>query len=297
MKKLSIRLIIYIITFQIPLFFSCAFAETIEVLIKGIDDGVKSSRERDYKEAVMNARLQAIERAGVAITSLTKVENFVLQYDMVESKAKAVLLPGFQIIDVGYQADGTYQVVLSGKVQVGEEKSTEGKLWGKLRSKPLEFNRYKEAFDLWSGVSVNKVENQYVNNENGTVTDLKTGLMWLISYEIKENLLEVKQYIEQLNGKRFAGHSDWRIPTLNELASLVEVKPSGKLNSGRESYLDPIFDVRPYCWYLWSGDRCSQGNFLAYIGEKKGGIIIPGDHYQADGICVSCIKAVRSVNQ
>lgn len=101
--------------------FFCAssFAETIDVLIKGIDDGVKTRRDQDYKEAVMNAKLQAIERAGVAIQSITKVENFAMKFDMVESQAGAVLLPGFQIIDMGYQQDGTYQVVLSGKAQVG----------------------------------------------------------------------------------------------------------------------------------------------------------------------------------
>ncbi|MBI5485179.1 MAG: DUF1566 domain-containing protein [Deltaproteobacteria bacterium] len=275
----------------------CAFAETVEVLIKGIDDGVKSSRDRDYKEAVMNAKLQAIERAGVAISSLTVVENFALKYDLIESRAKAVLLPGFQVIDVGYQTDGTYQVVLSGKVQVGDATAAEGKLWGKLRSKPIEFNSYKGAFDLWAGVSVSNVENQYVNNENGTVSDMKTGLMWLTSYEIRENILEVKQYLENLNKKGFAGYSDWRIPTLDELASIVEARPGGKLSGGRESYLDPIFDVRPYCWYLWSADRSLQGNFMAYVGGKRGGISTPGDHYQADGICVACIKAVRSINQ
>lgn len=270
-------------------------AETIEVLIKGVDDGVKSSRDKDYKEAVMNAKLQAIERAGVAISSLTKVENFALKYDMVETRAKALLLPGFQVIDVGYQTDGTYQVVLSGRVQLGEATTPEGKLWGKLRATPIEFEQFKEARDLWSSESANKIDSQYINNENGTVTDQKTGLMWLISYEIKENLLEVKQYLEQLNRKNHAGYNDWRLPTLTELASLVKAKPSGKLNSGRESYLDPIFDIRPYCWYLWSADRSAQGNFLAYIGEKKGGITPPGELYQADGICVSCVKPVRSV--
>lgn len=275
----------------------CVLAETIDVLIKGIDDGVKSSRERDYKEAVMNAKLQAIERAGVAVSSLTIVENFMLRFDMIESRAKAVLLPGFQVIDVGYQTDGTYQVVLSGKVQVGDAKTPEGKLWGKLRSKPFDFNSYKEAFDLWARASVSNVENQFVNNENGTVSDLKTGLMWMTTYDIRENILEVKQYLESLNKKGFAGYSDWRIPTLEELASIVEARPGGKLSGGRESYLDPVFDVRPYCWYLWSADRSTQGNFMVYIGEKKGGISTPGDHYQADGICVACIKAVRSIDQ
>ncbi len=274
-----------------------AGAETIEVLIKGIDDGVKTTRERDYKEAVMNGKLQAIERAGVAVSSLTIVENFALKYDMVESRAKAVLLPGFQVIDIGYQTDGTYQVVISGKVQVGEEKSAEGKLWGKLRATPYEFANYKEAFDLWTGINTGTVTNQYVNNENGTVSDLKTGLMWLTSYEIKENILEVRQYLERINGKSFAGYSDWRIPTLEEVASIIESKPGGKLDSGRASYLNPVFDVRPYCWYLWSVDRSPQGNIMAYIGEKKGGIVNPGDHYQADGICVACIKAVRSADR
>lgn len=94
-------------------------AETIDVLIKGVDDGVKHSKQQDYKEAVMNAKLEAIERAGVEIESITKVVNFEMKFKAVESKAKAVLLPGFQLLDMGYQTDGTYQVVLSGKVQAG----------------------------------------------------------------------------------------------------------------------------------------------------------------------------------
>jgi hypothetical protein len=292
MKKVIIFFILSIvIAFQPRLI----FAETIEVLIKGIDNGVKTSRDRDYKEAVMNAKLQAIERAGVSIKSMTRVENFQLQYDMVESNANAVLLPGFQIIDMGYQKDGTYQVVLSGKVQVGEAKPEEGKLWGKLRSQPKEFGSFKEASELWKGASISNIDNTYVNNEDGTVSDLKTGLMWMRSYDIRENVLEVKQYVEQLNQKKFAGYDDWRIPTLDELASLVEPKPSGRLDSGRQSYIDPIFDLRNYCWYLWSADHCNDGNFMSNIGEKSGGIAVPGDHYQSDGVCVACIKAVRSI--
>lgn len=292
MKKAIILLVLSLFILLPP---HSVFAETIDVLIKGISDGVKTGRTRNYQEAVMNAKLQAIERAGVSIKSMTKVENFQLKYDMVESKANAVLLPGFQIIDMGYQKDGTYQIVLSGKVQVGEAKPEEGKLWGKLRSQPREFGSFKEASELWKGASITNIDNMYVNNEDGTVSDLKTGLMWMRSYDIRENVLEVKQYAEQLNQKKFAGYDDWRIPTLDELASLVEPKPSGKLDSGRQSYMDPIFDLKNYCWYLWSADRGSDGNFMANIGEKAGGIAVPGDHYQSEGVCVACIKAVRSI--
>jgi len=270
-------------------------AATIDVLIKGMDDGKKTSRDRDYAEAVMNAKLQAIERAGVSIKSMTKVENFQLKYDMVESQAAAVLLPGFQVIDMGYQKDGTYQVVLSGKVQTMESLPEEGSLWGKLRSTPRIFEKFNQARDAWSQASAGDIENTYVNNEDGTVSDRKTGLMWLKSYEIKENIREVRNQLDLLNKNRFAGYGDWRIPTLAEIGSLVERKPGGKLNSGRQSHLDAVFDVRPYCWYLWSADRLPEGYILANIGETAGGIAPAGDHYQADGVCVACFKAVRAI--
>lgn len=89
--------------------------------IKGMDDGVKTSRQQDYNEALLNAKLQAIERAGVEIKSITQMMNFQLMFDAVESRAQAVLLPGFQVVDIGYTADGTYQVVLIGKIQRGEQ--------------------------------------------------------------------------------------------------------------------------------------------------------------------------------
>ncbi|MDO9069547.1 MAG: hypothetical protein Q7W05_13985 [Deltaproteobacteria bacterium] len=92
--------------------------ETLDVTIKGFDDGKKTSRQQDYKQAVLDAKRQAIEQAGVTVESKSTVKNSVLQEDYIESQAKAVLLPGFQIMDIGYMQDGTYQVVLSGKVQI-----------------------------------------------------------------------------------------------------------------------------------------------------------------------------------
>jgi hypothetical protein len=50
---------------------------------------------------------------------------------MVESKAKAILLPGFQVMDIGYQQDGTYLVILSGKVRTQTPSSGLGKISGK----------------------------------------------------------------------------------------------------------------------------------------------------------------------
>lgn len=91
--------------------------DLIDVSVQGISDGIKNSKQQDRDEAEMDAKLKAIERAGVNIRSLTEVENFVLKKDLVQSKAAAYLMPGFQIIDIGYGADGLYHVVLTGKVR------------------------------------------------------------------------------------------------------------------------------------------------------------------------------------
>jgi len=133
---------------------SSVFAqEIIDVTIKGISDNVRNSVKEDRLEAVLDAKRQACEKAGVKIESKTTVENYQLLHDYLESKSKTILLPGFQIIDIGYVANGTYQVVLSGRVRSVEADN--------IRSKELRYakslhdrGKYKEAkkalLDLWT---------------------------------------------------------------------------------------------------------------------------------------------------
>jgi hypothetical protein len=92
--------------------------EVIDILIEGVDNGIKTTKQQDRDEAMMDAKLQAIERAGVSIRSITYVEDSVLVKDWINLKAEAILLPNYQIIDKGYQVDGTYLIILSGKVKL-----------------------------------------------------------------------------------------------------------------------------------------------------------------------------------
>ncbi|TKJ40609.1 hypothetical protein CEE37_06495 [candidate division LCP-89 bacterium B3_LCP] len=95
-------------------------SEIIDIIVRGISDNQRDGQQKDRKEAIMDAKLQALERAGSSIESYTMVENFELKYDLIQSSANAVLLPGFEIIDNGYGEDGTYSVVLIGKIKVNK---------------------------------------------------------------------------------------------------------------------------------------------------------------------------------
>lgn len=131
---------------------SAVSADTLTVTIKGLDDGRKTIRQKDFQEALLDAQRQAVEQAGVRIESKTTVLNSQVQRDFIESQAKAVLLPGFQVIDIGYTADGTYQVVLSGRVQVVKQEQPESRpgvlaLVMDLYSVPITFQLDGKPFD------------------------------------------------------------------------------------------------------------------------------------------------------
>ncbi len=86
-------------------------------------------------------------------------------------------------------------------------------------------------------------ENHFVDNGDGTITDKTTGLMWQKSGSSRAKTWKrAKTYVKQLN-KGFAGYSDWRLPTIDELASLVERE---KVNG---VHIDPIFyNKQKSCW-------------------------------------------------
>ena len=69
----------------------------------------------------------------------------------------------------------------------------------------------------------------YVDNGDGTVTDVNTGLMWeKLSHDgtvhddhNKYTWANVFAHVATLNRTNFAGHADWRLPNVRELLSIV----------------------------------------------------------------------------
>jgi len=110
-----------------------------------------------------------------------------------------------------------------------------------------EFTKVFRLDDNWRPLKY--VPNEYKDNWDGTVTDFATGLMWEKSGS--DDCLTDKQaeeYTRKLNRKKFAGHDNWRLPTIDELISLLE--PNEK---NGDLYIDPVFDKKQR--WCWSADR------------------------------------------
>ena len=121
----------------------------IQVIEEGLSDAVDNGEQRDYLEAVMDAKLKAIEKAGVSIKALTVVENFELKQDLIESKAEALLLPGFVIKKIGYDEKRVYHVVLVGEIQAATEETGSGLIltFGSIVSADSEIMKKNPAFN------------------------------------------------------------------------------------------------------------------------------------------------------
>ncbi|WP_205959819.1 Lcl C-terminal domain-containing protein [Flammeovirga aprica] len=85
--------------------------------------------------------------------------------------------------------------------------------------------------DNFFGQNANYLGNEpsYTDNNDGTVTDNVTGLMWQQSFDhdgdgtidVNDKLTysEILALVE--NGFTYAGYSDWRVPTIKEMYSLI----------------------------------------------------------------------------
>lgn len=60
----------------------------------------------------------------------------------------------------------------------------------------------------------------FQDNGDGTVMDLNTGLMWKKDESTEMNWEEAMKYCQELN---LAGHNDWRLPTIRELGTLLDM--------------------------------------------------------------------------
>lgn len=114
-------------------------------------------------------------------------------------------------------------------------------------------------------------DSQFLDNNNGTVTDRKTGLMWKKCVEgvsgsncdsgSPGGFFTWQAALQQpgvINSSGFAGYHDWRLPNIKELRSIVEERcyePAINLN---------LFPNTPSS-VVWSGSPHAYDLYYAWV--------------------------------
>jgi hypothetical protein len=132
--------------------------------------------------------------------------------------------------------------------------------------------------------------NALVDNGDGTVTDRVTGLMWQKDGTSDEVSFDAAlKYVQELNAKRFAGYSDWRLPTIEELCSLLE---PGQNKRGQ--HIDMVFSGSIFA--CWSSDQkpilSTTYAYVAYFGKGD----VETNRSEGSFSQRNFVKAVRTVN-
>ena len=96
--------------------------------------------------------------------------------------------------------------------------------------------------------------NRFIDNNDGTITDTRTNLMWekasitsLVTWE------EAASYCHKLN---LGGHVDWRLPEIWELVSIADFSKCDY--SGSTSIIYNVFQGR-LATYYWTEQSTTMG--------------------------------------
>ena len=128
----------------------------------------------------------------------------------------------------------------------------------------------------------------YTDNSNGTITDDRTGLVWE-KLSIGSSIHDATQLytwddafskIAALNGSEFAGYTDWRLPSVSELQTLIDygrANPAiaSAFNAGCTSdgcVASPCSCTKPF--HYWSSTTCQASAGDAWLVSFDAGYVV-----------------------
>jgi len=130
----------------------------------------------------------------------------------------------------------------------------------------------KTFFVLYVRGNENYGKNNFVDSGNNTITDNATGLMWMKDDSGKGMTWE--EALSYAEKKEFAAYTDWRLPSIKELQSIVDyTRAPGATNSAA---IDPVFNCPeitneagqrdfPYFWSATTHANMRNGGSAAYV--------------------------------
>jgi len=114
---------------------------------------------------------------------------------------------------------------------------------------------------------------RFKEGEKGIIIELSKGLVWMKydTYQLSNkwmSWIQVRDYAEELNKKKYAGYSNWRMPSTLEAKSLYDKKNSNKDHMGQEVPVDEIFSAG-FCFLCWTSEVRNKVQAIRF-GFRKG---------------------------
>lgn len=132
-----------------------------------------------------------------------------------------------------------------------------------------------------------KPDSAYIDNGNGTVTDIETRLMWQQKTAGQFSWYDAISYC---SGLSLAGYSDWRLPTMDELRTLLDRSQSSPLINHMH-----FPDTCGFPVFYWSSSGFTDNTYVAWFLNfyyDGWGITAGISSKDFDG----CVRAVRLGN-
>ena len=119
---------------------------------------------------------------------------------------------------------------------------------------------------MWNrkGNFINQFQPRRIHG-NPVIIDYASGLMWMKGGSVKRyRHADASSWLQRINAAKYAGFSDWRLPTIEEAGSLLE--PG---HSADGLHMDTLFS--PDVIRIWTGDHFPPRGYW-YINLKRGSI-------------------------
>jgi hypothetical protein len=112
-------------------------------------------------------------------------------------------------------------------------------------------------------LKVSSSDGRYMDNRDETITDTKTGLMWQANEYANCNWCW-QNALDYCSTVRNGGYSNWRLPTVDELKSLIDANNKYTIQ-GTTIFMHPMFEINPQRTAFFTKTGAGQGDDVWFV--------------------------------
>ena len=229
--------------------------------------------ERGIKHARVVAEILApAEMVAQCVSEQGKVAFFERPYPIKKKKKKWLVQHVIESDDdalvVPMEQSSGPKVVVTGLPKRTDEIEVVAKVWLPEGNKTLSEEAVgalvaKYNFPDQERNPQGSFPNAFIDNGDGlTISDRVTGLMWQRGGTDIMSYRSLRREVERINKEKFAGFSDWRMPSVEEAMSLLE-----KAKLANDQYLHQCFSIEQP--FVFADSPRTKGGYW-FVDYKQG---------------------------